>query len=491
MSSIAKTFLAFNLLFVGLFSLLYSDRAAQLLTHWTTSGDLDMGFPLFLLYLIFSTRNLRQLEAIRPHVAFILPVLLAVIALYLSQLLDIKTVFFAASLLLLATLIGLVFGWHAFQRTLMPLLIVNMAMPYWYLAVTPLQSLSALVVGNFVEAISLTALVEGNYIILPEGTIHIAGGCSGLKYFLTASALSLISSCWNHSRPTKILLSLLLAVSLAIFANWLRISILVLVGYEAGIDHPLMEDHDSLGWVVFAILLFPWCLFESRFGNEKSTSVQSDSEPTPSPSRRMASSRKTVAFGLTGLALMTLPALQLSGIQESATEVRPAFQAAENLSLATRLPSSAIDWRPNYPAPDRKLAAKYQLGRDIVDVILFEYPNQGEHEMAKTTHDIFGNDWRKVSESRWQKDDIKLRIAVAKRESRYRIIYYWYEHAGSMANSISGSKIEMLLASLRGHHQSQLYALALECPLDCQPGLQSPSEALINFIQALRLQYSD
>lgn len=488
MSPLAQAFTALTLLSIVGLSAFYPDRMDQLYEHWTTSGDLDMGFPLLALYLYFSIRNLNALPSSRPSYLFVFPLLVALAGIYLAQALDLKTIFFASLVMLIASMTGLSLGWAALKATLLPLLIVNMAMPFWYLAIAPLQSLSALMVGKFVEAISITALVEGTYITLPNGTIHIAGGCSGLKYFLSALSLAFIASCWNHSPLKKVALSVIFAASLAIFANWVRIAILVIIGYEEGVNHPLMADHDSLGWVVFAVLLLPWFWFEGRYAN----SAPPEQLASSAQSRHEDAFRtKRLILTLTSLAVLALPSWHLNQIGAATAEPRPSYEAAPQTGKARYLSVASQDWQPNYPNVARELSARYLLGIDPIDVIIREYPNNGEAELAKTTQDIFGEQWRKVSEQAWQDQDLKLRIAIAKKGSDYRLIYYWYEHAGAMANSILGSKKEMLLASFSGHYYSHLFALSLSCSLSCQNNPPPPTAGVRTFIQDLRNQYTN
>lgn len=487
-SPIAQAFALISTLFITAIAVLYPHRSSELLTHWTTSGDLDMGFPLLILYLVFSMRNLNQVTQGKPNLLILLPFIVALSGIYFAEILDIKTVFFASLILMIASLTGLNLGWRAFQVTLLPLCIVSMAMPFWYIASAPLQSLSAIVVGKFVEGISITALVEGTYITLPNGTIHIAGGCSGLKYFLSAISLSFISSCWNHNPPRKVIISLLLATSLSILANWVRISILVIIGYKAGVDHPLMEDHDSLGWVVFAVLLLPWLWFEGRFGN----TITSTKAPIGRIDNQEVQQPITAALILFCLTSLALPSWHVSQIQTATHDARPSYVAKPSLADAVYIPSAHLSWSPNFPHTERELKARYILGPDPVDVIVREYPNSGESELAKTTNDIFGRSWRKVKETTWQEGDLKLRIAIAKHTSSYKLIYYWYEHAGTMANTILNSKKEMLIASFGGHYYSQLFALALPCSLSCQNNQDiAPSKSTREFIESLRTQYTD
>src|SRR5690606_37908570 len=47
------------------------------------------------------------------------------------------------------------------------------------------------------------------------------------------------------------------AVLLALLTNWLRIFLLVVIGYQTEMKSSLMEDHEFFGWVLFALVMLP------------------------------------------------------------------------------------------------------------------------------------------------------------------------------------------------------------------------------------------
>ena len=97
------------------------------------------------------------------------------------------------------------------------------------------------------------AIVILNSIFIPFGQIVIADGCSGLRYFEIALALAYIIALLNNYSERKLLPALIIAAALGLLANWIRIFILVLIGYESKMESSLMANHEYFGWFVFLL----------------------------------------------------------------------------------------------------------------------------------------------------------------------------------------------------------------------------------------------
>jgi exosortase len=137
------------------------------------------------------------------------------------------------------------------------LLLPIFTIPVWDQLTTPLVNLSGLIVGKMVQLVALPAVIEGNSIFIPFGQIVIADGCSGLRYFEIALALAYIIGLLNNYSERKLLPALLFAAVLGLLANWIRIFILVLIGYESKMESSLMANHEYFGWFVFGVMCLP------------------------------------------------------------------------------------------------------------------------------------------------------------------------------------------------------------------------------------------
>ncbi|WP_331344877.1 archaeosortase/exosortase family protein [Cellvibrio sp. UBA7661] len=169
-----------------------------------------------------------------------------------------------AYFLLIATLcffIGACFSASTMLAVLPLFGLLFFTVPIWSELTSTLVDLSALVVGKAVKLSNLTVLIDGSSLFIPSGTIYIADGCSGIRYLIISLLMGYILILINQYSLRTSLITLLIAALLGLFANWLRIYLLVLIGYHTEMTSSLMHDHETFGWILFACLLVPAIYF--------------------------------------------------------------------------------------------------------------------------------------------------------------------------------------------------------------------------------------
>jgi exosortase/archaeosortase family protein len=85
----------------------------------------------------------------------------------------------------------------------------------------------------------------------------------------------MMTSILNDYRWRGWLITLLVAGTLGLIANWVRITILVVVAYETDMQSDMIADHDTMGWIVFAVFILPALYFSpvrKRKSGENSSS---------------------------------------------------------------------------------------------------------------------------------------------------------------------------------------------------------------------------
>jgi exosortase len=184
--------------------------------------------------------------------------------------------------------IGAGFGWRAARRAVFPAAYFFFATPVWVSFNGLFQWSSVYAVRAILRAAGIPAYFEENRIQIPEGTFEIAGGCSGLHFVVVAAAIaSLLGELRRDGLIGRIKL-LLLAVALAMLANWARIVVIVEAGHLTNMQHYLVaRSHYGFGWFVFALCMALFFWLESRMQSSKSpTSSSADTSLTPSNSPR-------------------------------------------------------------------------------------------------------------------------------------------------------------------------------------------------------------
>jgi exosortase len=152
-------------------------------------------------------------------------------------------------------------GWQRLISFLPYILVLSLSLPFWTDLVPALVHLASAVVGTWVRWMDMPALIEGNSITVPFGRLVIEDGCSGIRYVAISILLAAIASILNDYRWRGWLASLTVAITLALIVNWVRIAILVVVGYQSEMQSDLLTDHELMGWLVYGAFIIPVMYF--------------------------------------------------------------------------------------------------------------------------------------------------------------------------------------------------------------------------------------
>jgi exosortase len=162
-------------------------------------------------------------------------------------------------------LLAVVYSWQ-FTIKLLPLLgIFVFAIPIWSTFNDLLVELSSNVVNGVLKYSNLVLHIQDNQIMTPWGTIVIADGCSGLRYLVIALLIGYLLCLLNRYSIKISITTLIIAALLGLITNWIRILIIILVGYYTEMQHSLVRDHEFFGWILFASILFPALYFSPQY----------------------------------------------------------------------------------------------------------------------------------------------------------------------------------------------------------------------------------
>ncbi|MCH8499084.1 MAG: exosortase/archaeosortase family protein [Marinobacter sp.] len=333
------------------------------------------------------------------------------------------------------TLLGL----PAALRLLPYILLLGLSLPIWADIVPLLVHIASVVVGEVVRWFGMTALIEGSSITLPYGRLVIADGCSGIRYFAISILLAMMMSILNDYRWKGWLALLASAMMLGLMANWVRIFILVVVGYQSEMQSDLLYDHETMGWIVYAAFILP-ALFLA-----------------PAVKRSAAAEQQPVhllraGFVFAGAALLLGPvainAAQLTGSEKPAwalTESNLQAATVSGLPLTMRLPAAMQ--HEVWQTPEGVWISLAQSRRSDTDNKLVPYmrPPVDREEWILT--DTQGN--------------IRIYRHLLNRQQVAMI--QWYQVGNYRASNYRDAKLLQIPATLTGETRFALVTLMLSC----------------------------
>lgn len=260
-------FIGIAILFIA-FSLLNIPIITTFWRHGFDDGTYSHAFliPFISLFLYFKLNQIGKLTFnSKPNSYFLAFLLICTFSLYITSFAQISIGYWSASLLvLLAAIISLYrFNWYI----VFPTLYLAFIIPFWGGLTGLLQSMSVASVSFIMSFTGIPTYVEAQYVSIPAGTFEIAHGCSGLRYIIVSLAISALYSFLFIKGPKRAFFFLAVAIIGGLLTNWLRITILILIGHETDMTHSLMNDHNSFGWYIYIPFMFLLYMLGNKLTN--------------------------------------------------------------------------------------------------------------------------------------------------------------------------------------------------------------------------------
>ena len=448
----------------------YSDTLASYGVRWQVpNGAYSHGYPLLALCTILILRQLPKVARtpLAPNWAA------AGIALALSlmwlfgRVSDVlvlqQTVLPALFLLFITALCGL----NAGRQLRFPFLLFYSAVPLWDALNPFLQWLTVKVCTFGLYLVGIPAFIEENQISIPAGTFRVAGGCSGLSYLLMLSTIGAIFGHLYYRQWWHKVLLLLIAAMMGLICNWIRVFSLVLVGQSSNMQSPLMGDHETMGWVVFALCLPPFFFIATRLEKHDMRSplerAPTRAAATNSPAARLAAIIAVTAAAVSGPVLF-----RFAGQTPINGELETVLDNSQS-TLINYAPEAA--WAPAYDNYDQHLVLQFPARNPEMQVHMLTYffQEQGKELIHWENQIADEQNWKKVAESDWQIPmGGKIKLAELRSLSGSAELLYWYSVGGFATASPVLAKVFQLPAFLLGRQDAALLAIFYQCkPATC------------------------
>lgn len=375
-------------------------------------------------------------------------------------------------------------GLRAAAVVAFPVGFLYFAVPVWSLINGQLQALTTLGVSFMIRATGLPAYIEGNFVHIPSGTFEIAGGCSGLHFFIVALAIAALYGELDRDRLRNRLLLVALAALMAIVMNWIRVYTIILNGHLTDMQGFLVQvDHYYFGWALFAVLLVLFFWIARRF-----VPLAVEASAAAMPATALPAPGVSVAGVIATLVVLAVgPGLNaLANARAAASDVPTALEMPAGVGGWQGPDWSGGTWRPSYPKADAEAQAEYRLGDQWVSAYANVYASQSQQrELVGSVNNILGaTGWQRVEKVLRPMDTTEgaaeyVEItAAAPGDARWIVGYLYVVGDRTLTGDIT-SKLYYGVAVLAGRPQSGVVAAAARCADD---GCDAASAAVHEFL---------
>lgn len=192
-------------------------------------------------------------------------------------------------------LVPLVFGWPVARSLMFPLGFVFFAVPFGEFMTPMLMQVTASMTIALVRLSGVPIYQEGLSFVLPSGSWEVVDECSGQRYLIAALPLACLFAWMTYRDHRTRLLFVLLAVVVALLANWLRAWGIVMLGHLSSMTIATGVDHLIYGWLFFGIVMGVLFWFGLRWAD---SALPSDLPPGKEQPRIMTVSAAQTNAGM-------------------------------------------------------------------------------------------------------------------------------------------------------------------------------------------------
>ena len=361
-----------SLLVLALLALLilYRDAFSSLVYMWWTEGTYSHGILIFpiSLYLIWEKRH--QLSQTSPRFSWLpLIFILLTSALWLAgHVIHARMVEHFAVISFFALFVWLFLGRKVLEQIVFPLFFLYLSIPVWDPVVTPiLQAGTANIVYHALSFFGVPILLDGHFLTIPEGVFEVARTCAGTRYFIAGFTLSLLYAYLIYKSFLKRILFVSATIVLCLLVNCLRVVLVVMAGHLTNMEHPWVEDHITMGWVLFALFIVPFFWYGMRYQDTDGSAYDLSKSSNFYSANQVL--KGASIFIMTLVALASGPALAEYLEKESAKTLA---------QLHLEPPKTAYSWRGPFPEEDSWQplfvgADAQQMNRYVLDGATLHY----------------------------------------------------------------------------------------------------------------------
>jgi exosortase A len=361
-----------------------------------------------------------------------------------------------------------------------PLLYLFLTVSAWDVFMRPMQDATAALSAPLLRLVGVPVFQDGVYLWIPEGRFLVDETCAGLRYLLAGLAVGSLYAYLFFDDLWRRALFIALTAAYALALNVVRVAVVVYAGHVSDMQHPWVEAHDNVGWVLFAVglvLLFVVGSLVQRLPPFLRLRAMTPSQPSMRPRRRAGAIAVAalVSAGLLAVAPAGAQWLEARAEAASAKAIAPQLPAVPGWDGPAPPPAS---WSPEFPAADLQTSAVYNSDTGRVYVYLGWYA----YERADAKLLFWGNrlfdrrQWLVAEEGLRHLDgsgeSLRVREQVLRQSGGYgvRVIWSWYRLDDTTTASAMQAKLLGLRGVLRGRPEAMVIAVGADAatPEDAQ-----------------------
>ncbi|MEP7154351.1 MAG: exosortase A [Betaproteobacteria bacterium] len=299
---------------------------------------------------------------------------------------------------------------------------------------------------------------EGPYFELPTGKWSIAAACSGIEYLSACMILATMYAWSMYSSWRKRALFIMGAMAVGVTGNWLRAYLTIVIAHVSD-NRYLRDSHGPFGWMLFALLLFAYCLAGWYFRDQEMP-AEISGEPSTDPSIRSAATSYARTFLAAVVALSMLCAAPVASSLIANVRPSQAIEISQISTAAGWVPVAVpfTDWTPFLVNPVMQRVQTFEKNARRVSVFIGVFAGQTWTSKLVTSVNDFVDDrserWtvveRKTSSTLLADKTFEAKTAAILGDNTRITAWQWYWIDGTVTANDLNAKLVQLKTRLSG-----------------------------------------
>ena len=436
--------------------LCYFEGFASLVAVWSSTVAYRVLFLVPVLSLSFIGLRLPEIRAMTPRpsaLGLLYAVPFGLLWLF-AQATQLSIGAQVAAIGTLQAVVLTVLGWRICRRLLFPLLLLWLMVPVGDVLLPTLIEMTTTFTVAGLRLVGMPAVMDGNLLLAGGARYSIIKECTGLDFLLGNLLVALVFANLIYRRIGRKTLYVLASVPVAILANILRTTSVILFT-AGGVD--LASEHETYGWCVFLLAMVGQMAIGQRFrdglaGDQPVREVAT----TPVATSATALPGVAAACGIVLLATVA-PAYARFALDREAGTVPVRLCLPPDVSAVRAQAGDAGTWRPEFPTAGGSLHGVLAIDARPVDFFVAYYWQQGpESKLIAWNNRVYdGQYWRYMTRSADTAAVAGVPIQVvserlAGANGERRLVWYFYWVDGQFLSQPWAAKLLQAKAELLG-----------------------------------------
>jgi len=472
------------------------DTVASLGRYWT--NDFTYGHGLLVaplsLFLIWRKRAVINAVGYTPSFFGVILFLFLNLIWLTAYLIDVEVVQQYDLLAMVAVLCLALLGWRNTYHLSFPLLFPLIAMPLWSWLEPVLQFVTTQVVAACLSLVGVPVFVETHFIRIPEGEFSIEEVCAGLRYLLSAIAISLVYAHLHMKKIKTAFLFVGFSILLSLMVNWIRVFSVIVAGHLTNMQHSLIRDHADFGWWLFAFTLIPIFWFGNYLLNREQRDFDGPNNASVAAVNHSNDGSHIRYILISVLTIAVVVPLFAHYLKIQSKKTIMVNISAPVLSAGWQGPYAPQDYlKPHFQGADASYSANYSKNGQKVFFYTagYLYQEQGKELISWNNHLFDQKLWTIASKSTRQitlnsENNESLRIeenVVRNPLGKRQILWHWYSVAG--VNTVKPVIAKaLIIKDIIAKNKMGSHVILLAC--DADAGVDQARDYLTEFLQETR-----